>query len=175
GQGGQGALMQTSQQVQVVLAEPVFARIARMGLQAEVRVGEPAMQGFGIDAQEPTGVGKRQEEHRVTPFWVWPARRLTTKRANSREHSAEESRDDSLPRVRQGAESVPGRPPRSGAVLAWSEPSSSGEPSFGGFLAASAMVIAGPILVGASPAGPVADQGNRGGSGPDEAGEQMTH
>jgi len=35
------------------------------------------------------------------------------------------------------------------------------------------MVIAGPILVGASPAGPVADQRGRGGSGPDEASQQV--
>jgi len=62
--------MQTSQLTQVVLTEPVFASIARMGLQAEVGVGEPAMQGFGIDVQVPTGVGDREEDHRDAPL-VW--------------------------------------------------------------------------------------------------------
>jgi hypothetical protein len=66
----QSALMETRQLTQVVLTEAMFAAIARMGLQVEVGVGEPAMQGFGIDAQVPTGVGDREEDHRDTPLRV---------------------------------------------------------------------------------------------------------
>ena len=50
-QRGQGALMQTGELTQVVLTEAVFAPIAGMGLQAEMGLGEPAMQRFGIDTQ----------------------------------------------------------------------------------------------------------------------------
>jgi hypothetical protein len=48
-------------------------------------------------------------------------------------------------------------------------------PLFPGFLTAAAMVIAGPILMGASPARPVVEQRGGGGRRPDEVGEQMTH
>src|SRR5437588_9409552 len=44
-----------------------------------------------------------------------------------------------------------------------------------GFGATATMVIARPILMGAPPPGPLTDQGSRGGSRPDEAGQQMPH
>jgi hypothetical protein len=56
-QSRQGTLMQAGELTQVVLTQAVFASIAGMGLQREVCLGEPAMQRFGIDAQQPTGVG----------------------------------------------------------------------------------------------------------------------
>jgi hypothetical protein len=56
-QRGKRALMQTGELTQVVLTQAVFATISGMGLQAEMGLGEPTMQGFGIDAQEPTRVG----------------------------------------------------------------------------------------------------------------------
>src|SRR5947209_4051789 len=45
---------------------------------------------------------------------------------------------------------------------------------FASFLAASTMIVAGPILMGASPPRPLTDEGGRGGSRPDEAGQQVT-
>src|SRR5438874_6500013 len=46
-------------------------------------------------------------------------------------------------------------------------------PRLGGFLAA-AMVVARPILMGSPPPRPLTDQRGRGGSRPDEAGQEMT-
>ena len=43
----------------------------------------------------------------------------------------------------------------------------------GPFGPTAAMVVAGPILVGASPPQPVPDEGSGGGSGPTEASEQV--
>jgi len=64
------AMMQPRQQPQVVLAQPLFAAIAGMAVQGELSLGEPAPQGFGIDAQVPTTVGDREKGHGATPF-VW--------------------------------------------------------------------------------------------------------
>jgi hypothetical protein len=50
GQRGQRALVQAGEQAQVVLAQALFAGIRWMGLQGQVGQGQPAAQGFGIDA-----------------------------------------------------------------------------------------------------------------------------
>jgi hypothetical protein len=50
GQRRQGALMQAGELAQEVLTEAVFTTIAGMGLQREMRLGQPAMQRFGVDA-----------------------------------------------------------------------------------------------------------------------------
>src|SRR5947208_5960816 len=50
-----------------------------------------------------------------------------------------------------------------------------GSQSLVGFLATSAMIIAGPILMRSPPPRPLTDQRRAGGGRPDEAGQQMTH
>jgi hypothetical protein len=50
GQNGERALMQTSELAQVILAQALFTGIGRMGLQVEMGQGQPATQGFGINA-----------------------------------------------------------------------------------------------------------------------------
>jgi hypothetical protein len=61
-------MMQDGQLSQVVLAQAGFATISGMTLHRELRLREPAMQGFGIDAQVPTTVGQGPEGHRSSPF-----------------------------------------------------------------------------------------------------------
>jgi hypothetical protein len=41
----------------VLLAHPFFATIVRMALQGKLRISQPAMQGFGINAQTPRRLG----------------------------------------------------------------------------------------------------------------------
>jgi hypothetical protein len=68
--GSQTALMQASQHLEVLLAQPFFAAIVRMALQGKLRISQPAMQGFGINAQTPRRLGYRHKGHGTTPF-VW--------------------------------------------------------------------------------------------------------
>jgi hypothetical protein len=68
--GSQTALMQASQHLEVLLAQPFFAAISRMALQGKLRISQPAMQGFGINAQTPRRLGYRHKGHGTTPF-VW--------------------------------------------------------------------------------------------------------
>jgi hypothetical protein len=70
GEGSQAALMQAGQQVQVLTAYPFFAAIVRMALQGKLRICQPAVQRFGIDAQATSSLGQRHKGHGTTPF-VW--------------------------------------------------------------------------------------------------------
>ena len=58
------------EQAQVVAAHPFEAGIARMRLQGELSLGQPAAQGFGINGQQTATVGQRQEGHGATPYTV---------------------------------------------------------------------------------------------------------
>jgi hypothetical protein len=91
----QCALMQMSQQPQMVLTQSVFAPIVRMGVERQVRMGEPAAQGFGIDVQMPTGIGDRNEGHGATPFRV-AGDTNDTHMGPSQEEAEEQSRERSL-------------------------------------------------------------------------------
>jgi hypothetical protein len=73
----------------------------------------------------------------------------------------------------RGTGCLPGRQTRSGASGAGGQPSSSRASGWRGFFAAATMGIAGPILVAASPAGPVAEQRGRGGRWPEEVRQQV--
>jgi hypothetical protein len=55
--GSQTALMQTSQHLEVLFAQPFFAAIERMTWQGKLGLRQPAMQGFGINAQTPRRLG----------------------------------------------------------------------------------------------------------------------
>jgi len=59
--------MQTGQQVQVLTAHPFFAALAGMAGQGKLRLGQPAAQRFGINAQATASVGHRDRGHRSTP------------------------------------------------------------------------------------------------------------
>ena len=60
--------MSASQQVQVLAAHPFFAAIAGMAGQGKLRLGQPAAQRFGINAQATASVGHRDKGHRITPL-----------------------------------------------------------------------------------------------------------
>src|SRR5450755_2578344 len=124
-----------------------------MGLQAEMGEGEPAPRRFGIDAQKPTGVGQRNEGHRATPFRV--ARKKDDHQADHLEGKVNGKEKGKVPvlwaagslawsRAGTGAQRSSGR-----------EGEAARHPGLASFFATAAMVIAGPILMGASPAGPV--------------------
>src|SRR5437764_15422570 len=61
-------MMDSGNQQQVVAAQPFETGIARMRLQGELSLGQPATQGLGINAKQTATVGQRQEGHGATPF-----------------------------------------------------------------------------------------------------------
>ena len=68
GQGSQAALMQAGESLQMLIAYPFFPAIDRMAVQRKLRLRQPAVQCFGIDAQATTSVSYRDEGHWVPPF-----------------------------------------------------------------------------------------------------------
>jgi len=64
----QAALMQASEHLQVLAAQPFFAAIAGMAKPGELRIRQPAAQRFGIDAQATTPISQRDKGHGITPF-----------------------------------------------------------------------------------------------------------
>jgi hypothetical protein len=62
------AMMQMGEQFKVLPADAFFAAIAGMVLQTEESFGQPAAEGFGIDAEAATGVGNRENGQRIAPF-----------------------------------------------------------------------------------------------------------
>jgi len=155
--GSQTALMQASQRLEVLLAQPFFAAIVRMAWQGKLRISQPAMQGFGINAQTPGRLGYRHKGHGTTPF-VWGVQQ-----------------NESQPEDLRGVfpEKVPGISQENSPEKFW-EGQVARQRGLPGFLATATMIIASPILMGAPPPGPLTDQGRASGSGPDEVGQQMT-
>ena len=66
--GGDLALMQASKGQKMVLADAFFASIMRMGMQRELSISEPAVEGFGINAQVLGGLGDRENGHGTAPL-----------------------------------------------------------------------------------------------------------
>lgn len=92
GGGGQAALMQASQQVEVLAAHPFFAAITGMALEGKLSIGQPTVQGCGIDAEATTSVGNRNNGPGIAPFTR--KKKTRTDRStpeNSRENSQENS------------------------------------------------------------------------------------
>src|SRR5437879_1559228 len=87
-------MMSGGDQQQVLAAEPFEAGIARMDLQRELSLGQPAMQRFGINGEQTATVGDRQKGHQTTPF-VLQVTRTTTSRENSRPFCRDMSQEDS--------------------------------------------------------------------------------
>jgi hypothetical protein len=96
-EGSQVAMMQASQQIEVLPAQPFFAAIVGMVLQGELSIGQPAVQGFGVDAQVTRRVGQRNKGHRTTPFMRW-----VEQEEHSREFSQETCRKASQENSREG-------------------------------------------------------------------------
>jgi hypothetical protein len=144
GERSQAALMQASQQFEVLLAHPFFASVAGMALQGEVSIRQPAAQGFGIDAEVATGVSQRDKSHGSTPF------------VRAENENEQDELQGNFPGVRPGKKRQADVPT-----------------SLAGLVATSAMVIPSPILMGAPEAGPLTDQGSGGGRGEEQAGQQM--
>src|SRR5260370_749658 len=84
----QTALMQASQHLEVLLAQPFFAAIVRIALQGKLRISQPAMQGFGINAQTSRRLGYRHKGHGTTPF-VWVCNKNESQPDDLRENSWE--------------------------------------------------------------------------------------
>jgi len=154
--GSQTALMQASQHLEVLLAQPFFAAIVRMAWQGKLRISQPAMQGFGINAQTPRRLGYRHKGHGTTPF-VWGVQQ-----------------NESQPEDLRGVfpEKGPGISQENSPEKFW-EGQVARQRGLPGFLATATMIIPGPILMGAPKNRPLADQRRAGGSGPEEVGQQV--
>ena len=155
--GSQTALMQASQHLEVLLAHPFFAAIVRMALQGKLRISQPAMQGFGINAQTPRRLGYRHKGHGTTPF-VWGGQQ-----------------NESPPEDLRGGfpAKVPGISQETSPETFW-EGQVTRQRGLPGFLATATMIIPGPILMGAPKNRPLADERGRSGSRKDQVGQQMT-
>src|SRR5450755_2225648 len=136
GKGRQAALMQASQELEMLLAQPFFAAIVGMALQGKLSIGEPAMQRFGIDAQVMSSLGHRHTDHGITPFVCSVQqerqRNLVMCRENSWEFRRQQARESEEKNSPQN--SWQGQAANSGRT---------------GFLATATMIIACPILMGA--------------------------
>src|SRR6266566_3070304 len=154
--GSQTALMQASQRLEVLLAQPFFAAIVRMALQGKLRISQPAMQGFGINAQTPRRLGYRHKGHGTTPF-VWGVQQ-----------------NESQPEDFRGVfpEKVPGISQENSPEKFW-EGQVARQRGLPGFLATATMIITGPILMGAPKNRPLADERSRSGSRKDQVGQQV--
>jgi hypothetical protein len=89
-QSRKAAMMGGGEQEQVVACQPFEAGIAGMRLKGELSLGQPVMQGLGINGKLSATVGQRNDGHGATPF-VLPVTRTTRSPANSRELSREGS------------------------------------------------------------------------------------
>src|SRR2546430_17477653 len=72
-------MMGAGQQQQVVAAQAFAARITGMGLHGQLRLSQPAAQGFAINSQQTATFGQSDEGHQTTPF-VLQVTRTTTNR-----------------------------------------------------------------------------------------------
>src|SRR5437763_16114974 len=99
-------MMGSGNQQQVVAAQPFETGIARMRLQGELSLGQPATQGLGINAKQTATVGQRQEGHGATPARVAFDKddsRSANSRESSWEYSCKSGRAPSLTTSREGA------------------------------------------------------------------------
>jgi hypothetical protein len=81
------AMMQASQHRQVFIAHPFFAAIVGMAKPGQLRIGSPAVQRVGIDAQAMSSLGERHKDHGTTPARVVGATRTSVSQAHYREKS----------------------------------------------------------------------------------------
>src|SRR6266581_7048949 len=88
-------MMGTGQQQQLVASQSFAARIAGMGLHGQLRLSQPAAQGFAINGKQTATVGQSDQGHRTTPF-VLQVTRTTADQENSQEFSWDRSRQFSL-------------------------------------------------------------------------------
>src|ERR1700687_145244 len=173
-------MMGAGEQEQVVAGQSFAARIAGMGLHGQLSLSQPTAQGFAINAKPASTFMQSDNGHRTTPF-VLQVTRTTTGRENSRQFSGDRSQECSpllagrFPGDLLGVfpRKVPGNT-SSGLREAQASTDARERQGLASFLAAPTMIVAGPILMGASPPRPLTDQGGRGGGRPDEAGQQVT-
>src|SRR6266700_176971 len=166
-------MMSAGQQQQAVAAQSFAARIAGMGLHGQLRLSQPTAQGFAINGKQTATFGQSDQGHQTTPF-VLQVTRTTADQENSRECSWDKSRQFSPGRSGEGSRET-SREPRA-AVSGQAKPAQTRalRQSLTSFLTTPTMIVAGPILMGSSPPRPLTDQGGRGGSRKEQAGQQMT-
>jgi hypothetical protein len=76
------AMMLEGEQFKVLPTDPFFAAITGRVLKGELSLSQPAAEGFGINAEAPTGVGNRDHGHGVAPF----GKRVEQEHATQREN-----------------------------------------------------------------------------------------